>query len=271
MNTIYYKTDEDIEWIRLSCSLVSKAIAEVAKVLKPGVTGLSIDRTAEEFIRDHGGVPIFKGYKGFPATLCVSPNEVVVHGIPNDKPFKEGDIVSIDCGVLLNGFVGDCAYTFAVGEIPESVEQLMNVTRQSLYKGIDQARSGNRIGDIGFAIQDFCERQHRYGVVRELVGHGVGKQLHEAPEVPNFGKKASGPKIREGLVIAIEPMVNLGLKEIVQSKDGWTIQTKDRKPSAHYEHTVVVHEDKTEILTTHEFIEEAIKNNDSISKMFQKK
>jgi methionyl aminopeptidase len=216
-----------------------------------------LDKVAEEFIRDHGGVPSFKGYNGFPSSLCISVNEVVVHGFPSEYELKDGDIISVDCGVFHQGFHSDSAYTYPIGEVPPSVLALLRATRDSLYLGIEQATFGNRVGDIGHAIQKFVEAKG-YTVVRELVGHGLGRKLHEAPEVPNYGKKGSGPLLKQGMVIAIEPMINLGTRNIVQEKDGWTIRTADRKPSAHYEHTIAIFEDRTEVLTTHKYIEEII-------------
>lgn len=264
-NNIILKSPEEIELIRKSSLIVSGALTEVAKMLKPGVTGFDIDKRAEEYIRDQGGIPGFLGHGGFPGTLCISPNDHVVHGIPTEKPFKEGDIVSVDCGNILNGFYGDSAFTFAIGEIEEESMKLLKVTLDSLYIGIEQARKGNRIGDIGHAIQDYTERQHGYSVIRELVGHGIGRNLHEAPEVPNYGKRGRGPKIEVGLVIAIEPMVNLGKKDIVQSSDGWSIITKDHKLSAHYEHTVAVTENGPVHLSDHSTVVEAVKNNVNLS------
>lgn len=262
---IIYKTDDEIELIRESCLLVCKTLAEVASVLKPGVKGKEIDKLAETFIREHGAVPGFKGYQGFPATLCVSVNEVVVHGIPNaEMEFKEGDILSIDCGVILNGFFGDAAYTFPLGDVQEEVMELCRVTNTSLYKGIDQVAVNNRIGDIGFAIQNYAERQHKYGIVRDLVGHGVGRDLHEAPQVPNFGKRGKGVKLQEGLVIAIEPMVNLGKKDVRTARDQWTVFAKDKKPAAHYEHTVALRENGVDILSNHVIITDVIANNPNI-------
>lgn len=255
---ITYKTEEEIDKIRISSLLVAKTHAEVAKLIKPGVTGLELDKIAEEFIRDHGAVPAFKGYGGFPNSLCISPNAEVVHGIPNQIPVEEGSILSVDCGVVKDGYYGDSAYTYMVGEVDEETKKLLEVTKESLYKGIEQAVSGNRIGDISFAIQKYAE-QHGYGVVRELVGHGVGKELHEDPQVPNYGKRGRGPVLKEGLVIAIEPMINLGTKNIRQYADGWTIKTQDLKPSAHFEHTIVVRKGKAEILSSFEFIEEILK------------
>lgn len=259
---IFYKTDEEIELIRKSCLLVCKTLAEVGSLLKPGISGAEIDKRAEEFIKDHGAVPGFKGYRGFPATLCVSTNDIVVHGIPTkDQIFHEGDIISIDCGVHWNNYFGDAAYTFAIGDVPENVMQLMRITNASLYKGIEQAVEGKRLGDIGFTIQYFVEKKHGYGVVRELVGHGLGRELHESPEVPNYGQRGRGVKLKEGLVIAIEPMVNLGKKDVRTAKDGWTVHSKDGKPSAHFEHTVAVRKNKADILSDHSFIEAVIKKN----------
>ncbi|GIV31948.1 MAG: methionine aminopeptidase [Saprospiraceae bacterium] len=258
---IYYKTDEEIELIREACLLVCKVLTHCATRLKPGITGKQLDKEAEELIRDHGATPAFKGYRGFPATLCISPNEVVVHGIPNDEPFKEGDIVSIDCGTFLKGFHGDAAYTFAIGDVPEATMQLLRVTKTSLYKGIAQAVHGNRLGDISYAIQHYVEREHPYSVVRELVGHGLGRELHEEPEVPNYGRRGNGLLLKEGLVIAIEPMINLGKRDVGQADDNWTIFTRDHQPSAHYEHTVAVRKVQADILSDHRPIEEAISKN----------
>ncbi len=268
---IILKSEEQIEIIRGNCLLVSKTLALIAENLKEGQTGESIDRLAETFIRDHGAAPGFKGLYGFPSTLCISVNEAVVHGVPNKRPFEIGDLVSVDCGVYDKDYYGDAAYTFVIGEATQDHMQLCVVTKESLYRGIEQAKLGNRIGDIGHAIQDLCERQFNYGVVRELVGHGVGRKLHEKPEVPNFGQKGKGPKIEEGLVIAVEPMVNLGRKEVRQSKDGNTIITKDGKVSAHYEHTIAVHNGKADILSDHRIIEEAIDKNINLQKISLKK
>lgn len=262
---VYYKTDEEVEFIRKSCLLVCDALAHVASIIRPGITAKEIDDAAETLIRDHGAHPAFKGYRGFPATLCVSINEQVVHGIPtNTIIFKDGDIVSVDCGVQWDGFFGDAAYTFPLGNVNEKVMELCRVTKTSLYKGIEQAVAGHRIGDISFAIQNYVEKEFQYGIVRELVGHGVGRNLHEDPEVPNYGKRGKGIKLQEGLVIAIEPMVNLGKKEVVTAKDGWTVASKDRQPSAHYEHTVVVRRNKADILSNHVPIEEAISRNTEV-------
>lgn len=255
---IHYKTREEVELIKESAQILGKAHGEVAKLVKPGVKTIELDRVAEEFIRDHGGVPSFKNYNGFPASLCISLNENVVHGFPSEYELKEGDIISVDCGVYFKDFHSDSAYTYPVGEVSKEVQQLLKVTKESLYKGIEQAVYGNRIGDIAFAIQSYVD-QFGYGIVRELVGHGLGHSLHESPEVPNYGKRGKGPKLKDGLVIAIEPMVNLGTRNVVQEADGWTIRTADRQPSAHYEHTVAIFEDKTEVLTTHKYIEENFK------------
>ncbi|MEM6699076.1 MAG: type I methionyl aminopeptidase [Bacteroidota bacterium] len=265
-NKIYYKTAEEIELIRQSCLLVSKTLALVGERLRPGAIGKEIDAEAEAFIRDHGAVPGFKGYNDFPATLCVSRNEAVVHGIPTDEPFKDGDIVSVDCGVYWNNFFGDAAYTFAIGDVDEKTMELLRTTKASLYKGIDQAKVGRRVGDISFAIQHYV-RKHRYGIVRELVGHGVGKELHEAPEVPNYGKRGKGFKLQEGLVIAIEPMINLGRQEVRALSDDWTVVTIDNKPSAHYEHTVAVGKKGADILSDHSFVEAAIAKNPNLKEV----
>jgi len=254
---VFYKTDEEIELIRVSGVLLGKAHAEVAKLIKPGVKTSVLDDCAFEFIKSNGGEPSFKGYNGFPYSLCISVNENVVHGMPGDYELKEGDIVSIDCGVLLNGFNSDSAYTYPVGQVSPEVAKLLKKTKESLYQAIEQACIGNRIGDTGSGVQSFVEAEG-YSVVRELVGHGIGKNLHEAPEVPNYGKRGKGLKLEDGLVIAIEPMVNMGTKNIVQERDGWTIRTADRKPSAHFEHTVAVRKGKADILTTFEFIDKVL-------------
>jgi methionyl aminopeptidase len=255
---IFYKTEEEIDLIKASAKVLAQAHGEVAGMIREGVTTRELDKRAEEFIRDHGGQPSFKGYNDFPYSLCISPNSVVVHGFPGNHTLKSGDIISVDAGVLLNGYHSDSAYTYPVGDVEIEVLQLLEETKKSLYLGIEKAVAGNRMGDVGYAIQNHVEKQG-YGVVRELVGHGIGKKLHERPEVPNYGKRGSGLKLQTGLVLAIEPMVNLGKKDVVQEKDGWTIRTKDYKPSAHFEHTVVVRKDKAEILTSFEFIEKALK------------
>ena len=252
---VHYKTANDVQLIKESAQILGKAHGEVARHIKPGVKTKELNSIAEEFIRDHGGSPSFKNYHGFPAALCISVNETVVHGFPGDYELKETDLISIDCGVQFKGFHSDSAYTYPLEKVSQDVLNLLNRTYDSLFLGIAQARVGNRIGDIGFAIQSFVET-FGYGVVRELVGHGVGKSLHEDPEVPNYGKRGKGVKIMPGMVFAIEPMINMGTKNVVQEKDGWTIRTSDRKPSAHFEHMVAIFEDRTEVLTTHDYIEE---------------
>ena len=256
---IYLKSEEEIELIRNSSLLVGKTLAEVAKYLKPGIQTMFLDKIAEDYIRDNQGIPGFKNYNGYPATLCISVNDQIVHGIPGKKEIKDGDIVSIDCGAILNKFNGDSAYTFAVGDVKPEIMELLKRTKESLNKGIEMAVAGNRIGDIGYAVQRYVEG-FGYSVVRELVGHGLGKHLHEEPQVPNYGRRGSGHKLTEGMVICIEPMINLGKKEIIQERDGWTIRTKDGQPSAHYEQVVSVLRNQSEVLSTFEFIEN-IKND----------
>ena len=256
---LVYKSEEEIEIIRRNNLLVSKTLAEVAKLIKPGVTTLELDKRAEEFIRDNGAVPGFLGYGGYPNTLCTSVNDQVVHGIPSDYVLKEGDIVSVDCGTYMDGYYGDTAYTFPVGEISEEVMKLLKTTKESLFKGIENAVEGKRVGDIGYAVQNHAENAG-YSVVREMVGHGLGKNMHESPEVPNYGRRGRGVQLKKGLVICIEPMINMGTKYIRQENDGWTIRTVDGKPSAHYELAVVVDKGKAEILSTFDYIEEIIKN-----------
>ncbi len=251
------KTSEEIELMRESALVVSKTLGMIAKEVKPGVTSLYLDKLAEDFIREQGAIPGFLGLYDFPNTLCISPNAQVVHGIPNDTPYKEGDIISIDCGAIKNGFYGDHAYTFAVGEITPEVEKLLTVTKESLYVGIREFKIGNRVGDVGYAIQQHCEAEG-YGVVRELVGHGLGKTMHEDPEMPNYGRRGRGKKFVEGMTVAIEPMINLGTRRIEQLKDGWTILTADRKQSAHFEHDVALVNGKTELLSTFAYIYEAL-------------
>lgn len=257
MMMLHLKTAEEIELLRASNQLVSRTLGEMAKLIEPGVTTLELDRVAEIFIRDNGAVPGFKGYNGFPNTLCTSVNDEVVHGIPSKYVLQEGDIISIDCGVILNKYYGDSAFTFAVGNIPEGRKRLLDYTRASLEKGVKEAIAGNRVGDVSFAVQTKAE-SGGYTVVRELVGHGLGKQLHEAPEVPNYGRRGKGAKLAEGLVICIEPMINMGIRRVRQMKDGWTIRTEDGKPSAHFEYAVVVMKEKADVLTTFEFIEEVL-------------
>lgn len=254
---IPFKTEEDIELIRESSLLVGKTLAEVARHLKAGVKTIDLDQIAEEFIRDHHALPAFKGYNGFPATLCISVNDQVVHGIPGNYQLKEGDIVSVDCGVLMNGFYGDSAYTFTIEPVKEDYRQLLKVTRESLEKGISVAITGKRVGDIGFEIQQYVE-SFGFSVVRDLVGHGLGRKLHEKPEVPNFGRRGDGPALMEGMVICIEPMINYGKRGVVQENDGWTIRTKDRLPSAHFEHAVAIRKDKAEVLSSFEAIEQVL-------------
>ena len=251
------KSREEIELMRESALIVSKTLGMLAPHVKPGVTTLQLDKMAEEFIRDHGAVPGFLGMYDFPNSLCMSPNAQVVHGIPNDTPLKEGDIISIDCGALKNGFFGDHAYTFPVGEVSPEVSNLLQITKESLYIGIREFRVGNRVGDVGYAIQQYTEK-HGYGVVRELVGHGLGKKMHEDPEMPNYGKRGRGKKFIEGMVVAIEPMINLGTHRIKQLSDGWTILTADNKPSAHFEHDVAIVDGKPELLSTFSYIYEAL-------------
>lgn len=262
---VYYKTDEEIEVIRKNCLLVSETLAMVASVLKPGMTALEIDRLAEEFIRDHGAEPAFKGYNGFPSSLCVSKNEIVVHGIPDGVEFLPTDIVSVDCGVQKDGFFGDAAYTFIFPEAGEDAIKVCRVTKESLRLACEEAVVGKRLGDVGYAVQFHAEKKHKMGVVRELVGHGIGRNLHEAPEVCNYGKRGNGLMLKEGLVIAIEPMINFGTQKVMQMNDGWTIKTRDLKPSAHYEHTVAVRKGTTDVLSDHKIIENQIKNNENLN------
>lgn len=260
---IFLKTDEEIELMRESNQLVGKTLGELAKHIKPGVTTSQLNKIAEEFIRSHGAIPLFLGYKGapgaidFPGSICASVNEQVVHGIPGDYALQEGDIISVDCGTEKNGFCGDSAYTFCVGEVSDEVRALLKTTKESLYQGIEKAVEGGRIGDIGEAIQSYCEKRG-YSVVRELVGHGIGRRMHESPEVPNYGRKGTGAFLKKGMCIAIEPMINMGSKNIVFENDGWTVRTKDRKPSAHFEHTVAIREGRADILSTFEFIESVL-------------
>lgn len=260
-NMIFYKTEAEIAVMRESCLLVGKVLAEVAKFLKPGVTSMQANNIAEQFIRDNKAVPNFYKYRGYPYTACISVNDAIVHGFPTIDVLKDGDIVSVDLGVFKNGFHGDSAYTFAIGNPGEAILKLMRVTKESLYKGIEKAHQGNRVGDIAYAIQDYTEKKNGYGVVRELVGHGLGRSLHEDPQVPNFGKRGSGTKLKEGMVLAIEPMINLGVKEVFYDDDGWTVRTKDGKPSAHYEHNVCVRKGKADILSSFADIEQAEKAN----------
>jgi methionyl aminopeptidase len=256
---LYLKTDEEVGLLRESNMLVSRTLAEIAAVIGPGITTLYLDKIAETFIRDNGAVPAFKGYGGFPNTLCTSVNDEVVHGIPSEYVLKEGDIVSVDCGVILNGWYGDSAFTFPVGVISEEVQRLLDFTRESLEDGVKAALAGNRVGDISYAVQTRAE-SGGYSVVRELVGHGLGRKLHEQPEVANWGRKGTGPKMEKGLVICIEPMINTGRKETLQMRDGWTIKTADGRPSAHFEYAVAVDKGKADVLTTFEFIDKVLNN-----------
>ena len=255
------KNKEEIEWMRQSALLVSKTLAEVARVLRNSITSMTLDKMIGEIIRDHKAIPSFLDYRGYPFNSCISVNDVVVHGFPNNHPLKEGDIVSIDVGVILNEWHGDHAYTFAIGDPGDEVAQLIKVTKESLYKGIEKAVAGNRVGDISFAIQEHTERKYGYGVVRELVGHGLGKSLHEDPQVPNYGKRNDGKKLKEGLVLAIEPMINLGTRKVYTEDDGWTVRTEDHKPSVHFEHDVCVKKGKADILSNYAPIEAAEKAN----------
>jgi methionyl aminopeptidase len=261
---IHYKSKEEIELIRESSLLVSRTLAEVAKIVRAGISTLELDRIAEEFIRDNGATPSFKGFEHFPYACCISVNDAVVHGFPTKELLKEGDIVTVDVGAYKNYFHGDSAYTFAVGDITQEIKQLLNITKASLYKGIEKAVHGNRIGDIAYAVQYATEKEHGYGVVRELVGHGIGRQLHEEPQVPNYGKRGTGAKLKEGMVICIEPMINLGSKNVYHDKDGWTIRTGDGKPAAHYEHTICIQRGKADILSSFIEIEAAEKANSNL-------
>ncbi len=258
---ILYKTDAEVELMKESARLVSKTLTEVAKMLKPGVTTFQVDKLCGEFIRDHKAIPSFLNYMGYPYNICASVNDVVVHGFPNNVALKDGDVVSIDFGVILNGWHGDHAYTFLLGEASEDVLQLLRVTKESLYKGIEKAVVGNRVGDISFAIQEHTERKYGYGVVRELVGHGLGRSLHEDPQVPNYGKRGNGPRLKENVTLAIEPMINMGTKDVYTADDGWTVHTRDGKPSAHFEHDVCVKKNKALILSDFSIIEEAEQKN----------
>lgn len=258
---IYLKTDEEIELMREANQLVGKTLAEVGKHVAPGISTLQLDKIAEEFIRDHGAVPAFLGYGGFPNSICASVNEQVVHGIPSStKILQEGDIISVDCGTILNGYVGDSAYTFCVGEVDPKVKDLLKTTKESLYLGIQAAVEGKRIGDISNAVQTYCE-SHNYSVVRELVGHGIGKRMHEEPEVPNYGRRGCGPLLKSGMCICIEPMINLGSKNVVFERDGWTVRTKDRKSSAHFEHCIAIRPEGPQILSSFDFIDEVLGSN----------
>jgi len=257
MKTLNLKSAEEIELMRESALIVSKTLGMLASEIKPGVTTLKLDKLAESFIRDHGAIPGFLGLYDFPNTLCVSPNSQVVHGIPNNIPLKEGDIISVDCGALKNNFYGDHAYTFSVGEINKETQKLLEVTKESLYEGIRAFKKNNRVGDVGYAIQNYCE-SFGYGVVRELVGHGIGKIMHEEPEMPNFGKRGRGKKFMDGMVVAIEPMINMGTHKVKHHSDGWTITTKDNLPSAHFEHNIALIDGKPNLLSTFDYIYESL-------------
>ena len=257
---IFLKSDEEIELLRISNQIVAKTLAELAKLIQPGVSTEYLDKIAEEYIRDNGAVPGFLGYSGYPKSICTSVNEQVVHGIPSEKlVLQDGDIVSVDCGVYKNGFHGDSAYTFCVGDVKPEIVDLLRTTKESLYKGIEQAQEGRRLGDVGHAIQSHCEARG-YSVVREMIGHGVGRKLHEAPEVPNYGRKGNGIMLKSGMTIAIEPMINMGSRNLVFEKDGWTTRTIDRKPSAHFEHSIAIRRGKADILSTFEYIEQVLGN-----------
>lgn len=254
MSKIIFKSNDDIEQIRISGDLLSRALGEIAKEIKPGIKTKSLDKLAQTFIQDHGGTPAFLNYSGFPYSLCISPNDQIVHGFPSDYELKDGDIVSVDCGVKLNGFISDSAYTFQVGEVSEDIKKLLEVTKGSLLKGIEEAVVGKRVGDISYAIQNYIE-PYNYGIVKELVGHGVGIELHEKPEIPNYGQRGRGIKLQEGMVIAIEPMVNLGKAGVKFWEDGWTVSTVDGLPSAHFEHTVAIAKGQADVLTSFSYIE----------------
>jgi len=257
---IFLKSDDEIELLRISNLIVAKTLAELAKIIEPGVNTAQLDKLADEFIRDNQAVPGFLGYNGYPKSICTSVNEQVVHGIPSENVIlKEGDIISVDCGVYKNGFHGDSAYTFCVGEVKPEIINLLRTTKESLYKGIGEAVEGKRLGDVGFAIQNHCELQG-YSVVREMIGHGVGRNLHEAPEVPNYGRKGNGVMLKSGMTIAIEPMINLGKKQLVFEKDGWTTRTIDRLPSAHFEHSIAIRKGRADILSSFEYIEQVLGN-----------
>ena len=262
---ILYKTESEVALMKEAAVLVSKTLTEVAKVLKAGMTTMQLDKLCNEFVKDHKAIPSFLNYSGYPYTICASVNDVVVHGFPNEIALKDGDIVSIDMGVILNGWHGDHAYTFAIGEIGEEESKLIQIAKESLYKGIEKAIVNNRIGDISYAIQEHTEFKNNYGVVRELVGHGLGKQLHEDPQVPNYGKRGTGPKLKENLVIAIEPMINMGSKDVYTEEDGWTVRTRDGKPSVHFEHDVCIKRNKALILSDYSIIEKAERENINLS------
>ncbi len=257
---IFLKTDEEIEYLRISNQIVAKTLAEMAKLIAPGISTEQLNKVADEFIRDNGAVPGFLGYSGFPKSICTSVNDQVVHGIPSEKiVLEDGDIISVDCGAYINGFHGDSAYTFCVGNVKPEIIELLRTTKESLYKGIEQAQEGKRLGDVGYAIQEFCENRG-YSVVREMIGHGVGRNLHESPEVPNYGRKGNGIMLKSGMTIAIEPMINLGKRNLLFENDGWTTRTIDKKPSAHFEHSIAIRRGKADILSSFEYIEQILGN-----------
>lgn len=257
---IFLKTEEEIEYLRISNQIVAKTLAEMAKIIAPGISTEQLNKVADEFIRDNGAVPGFLGYGGFPKSICTSVNDQVVHGIPSEKVvLEDGDIISVDCGAYINGFHGDSAYTFCVGNVKPEIVELLRTTKESLYKGIEQAQEGKRLGDVGSAIQEYCESRG-YSVVREMIGHGVGRNLHESPEVPNYGRKGNGILLKSGMTIAIEPMINLGKRNLVFENDGWTTRTIDRKPSAHFEHSIAIRRGKADILSSFEYIEQILGN-----------
>lgn len=261
---IHYKTPAEVELMRHSALLVSQTLSEIAKILRPGITTLHIDKLVGEIVRGHGGVPSFLNFHGYPFNSCTSVNDVVVHGFPNNEELRDGDVISVDVGVYKNGFHGDHAYTFAIGDVSEDKMNLIRVTKESLYKGIEKAVAGNRIGDIAFAIQEHTEKKYGYGVVRELVGHGLGRSMHEDPQVPNYGRRGSGAKLKEGMVLAIEPMINMGMKEVYTEDDGWTVRTRDGKCSVHFEHDVCVMKNRADILSDYSIIEAAEKANPNL-------
>lgn len=264
-NMMIYKTDAEVELMRSAALLVSKTLREVAKALKPGMTTMDIDKICGDFVRDNNAIPSFLNYGGYPHNVCTSVNDVVVHGFPNNVPLKEGDIISVDMGVVLDGWQGDHAYTFILGEVSDEILQLVKVTKESLFKGIEKAVAGNRIGDIGYAIQEYTEKKYKYGVVRELVGHGLGRDMHEDPQVPNYGKRGNGIKLKENIILAIEPMINLGTKDVYTDKDGWTVRTRDAQPSVHFEHDVCVKRNKAMILSDFSIIETVEKANPNLN------
>jgi methionyl aminopeptidase len=268
---IIYKTEAEISLMKQSALLVSKTLTEIAKVLKPGMTTMQVDKLAAEFVRDHKAIPSFLNYRGYPYNICASVNDVVVHGFPNNNALLEGDIISIDMGVILDGWHGDHAYTFVMGDVAEAVAKLVRVTKEALYKGVEKAVAGNRVGDISYAIQEHTEKKNGYGVVRELVGHGLGRSMHEDPQVPNYGKRGTGTKLKENIVLAIEPMINMGAKEVYTEDDGWTVRTRDGSPSVHFEHDVCVKKNKALILSDYSIIEAAEQSNINLNTAYYHK